>query len=120
MRISDWSSDVCSSDLQAVLHDGDAVGALDRRQPMRDHQRGEALHELVERRLDHELGFGIERRSRFVKDQARRVLQQCPCNRERSKEHTSQLQSLMRISHDVLCLNKTTNALYKEIQPNIL
>src|SRR3546814_3162751 len=28
MRISDWSSDVCSSDLQAVLHvpDGRAVG----------------------------------------------------------------------------------------------
>src|SRR3546814_1933179 len=29
---------------------------------------------------------------------------------ERSEEHTSELQSLMRISYAVLCLNKTTNA----------
>src|SRR3546814_971649 len=94
------------------IYDGDAVGALDRRQPLRDHQRGAALHELVERRLDHALGFGIERRSRFVKDQDRRVLQQCACNREaltRSEEHTSELQSLMRISYAVFCLKKKTN-----------
>src|SRR3546814_3231149 len=28
---------------------------------------------------------------------------------DRSEEHTSELQSLMRISYDVFCLNKTTN-----------
>src|SRR3546814_1442965 len=49
MRISDWSSDVCSSDLDAAglddaagLHDRDAVGdLLDRRQVVADEQRSE-------------------------------------------------------------------------------
>src|SRR3546814_9408710 len=41
------------------------------------------------------------------------ILQGLPplsCRRaQRSEEHTSELQSLMRISYDVLCLNKQTN-----------
>src|SRR3546814_3243830 len=32
----------------------------------------------------------------------------CPCARERSEEHTSELQSLMRISYAVFCLKKKT------------
>src|SRR3546814_9932860 len=31
-----------------------------------------------------------------------------PSRRSRSEEHTSELQSLMRISYDVFCLNKKT------------
>src|SRR3546814_9000283 len=31
-----------------------------------------------------------------------------PCRRQRSEEHTSELQSLMRISYAVFCLQKTT------------
>src|SRR3546814_982222 len=30
----------------------------------------------------------------------------CPCRRRRSEEHTSELQSLMRISYAVFCLKK--------------
>src|SRR3546814_7734718 len=65
MRISDWSSDVCSSDLVA----GDGARAL-------------ASGELAEDALDDQrLG-------------------------RRSEEHTSELQSLMRISYAVFCLKK--------------
>src|SRR3546814_12712740 len=38
----------------------------------------------------------------------------CACNRRRSEEHTSELQSLMRISYAVFCLKKKT----KTIQHN--
>src|SRR3546814_6835343 len=47
-------------------------------------------------------------------DFAERVRQQClklkgdPAELDRSEEHTSELQSLMRISYAVLCLKKTT------------
>src|SRR3546814_6475851 len=42
LRISDWSSDVCSSDLAVLLlvEDGVEGGALDRRDPARLHPRG--------------------------------------------------------------------------------
>src|SRR3546814_6749397 len=33
----------------------------------------------------------------------------CPTSRSRSEEHTSELQSLMRISYAVFCLKKKTN-----------
>src|SRR3546814_6226818 len=36
-------------------------------------------------------------------------LDQCIASRNRSEEHTSELQSLMRISYAVFCLKKTTN-----------
>src|SRR3546814_7916710 len=35
------------------------------------------------------------------------------CQRERSEEHTSELQSLMRISYAVFCLKKTKNTTHK-------
>ena len=48
-----------------VEHD-DAVGALDRRQAMRDHDRRASLDERLQRRLDMALGFRVERRGRRV------------------------------------------------------
>src|SRR3546814_9968773 len=36
----------------------------------------------------------------------------------RSEEHTSELQSLMRISYAVFCLKKKTNIYYKHIKVN--
>src|SRR5690606_21703184 len=54
----------------------DAVGVLDRRQPVGDDQRRAALRELVERLLDRALGLGVEGRGRLVEDQDRRVLQE--------------------------------------------
>src|SRR3546814_7945760 len=111
MRISDWSSDVCSSDLDApALVIPTAVGAnlhravagafgmplLDRRQLARDEQ----FRRLGQRKLREVLG----KRGRggdHVSDIGGRA--------RRSEEHTSELQSLMRISYAVFCLKKTKN-----------
>src|SRR3546814_5489923 len=88
MRISDWSSDVCSSDLF------DDCG---------EHARDE------EHRPAPEIGDQIERRHRRAARLADRV--ECARQRQivdvvRSEEHTSELQSLMRISYAVFCLKK--------------
>src|SRR3546814_8131316 len=90
MRISDWSSDVCSSDLQLVLAEAGAllqhgVDQLAGRLRAAG-QRGHLLlvvEQLVEQEAD-----VVERRG------------------VRSEEHTSELQSLMRTSYAVFCLKK--------------
>ena len=53
-----------------------AVGGHHGREPVRDHQRGAALHQIVERLLHRRLRLGVELRGRFVEDQDRRVLEQ--------------------------------------------
>src|SRR3546814_6466819 len=97
MRISDWSSDVCSSDLLAALsalledqelwhHDAVGMAAMDARA---DGQL-DAAHEG--RRLHGDPPRIGRLLSRHAGD--------------RSEEHTSELQSLMRISYAVFCLTK--------------
>src|SRR3546814_5772825 len=83
MRISDWSSDVCSSDL---FEDGDTVTVEDI-QAIVDWQK--------ERRSEREIQY-----------RPARVLMQDFTGVPRSEEHTSELQSLMRISYAVFCLKK--------------
>src|SRR3546814_2554873 len=87
MRISDWSSDVCSSDLIVRIADSvwqDCFGInfvlFDR--PIRVHSSRSA-----------------DRRAFFYGCQLPRACR-------RSEEHTSELQSLMRISYAVFCLKK--------------
>src|SRR3546814_7567114 len=91
MRISDWSSDVCSSDLRLYAgHDGGGGGRIECHalaRPGRSRRKGDAT--LPEVRRD---------RARPGRAAA--------C--ERSEEHTSELQSLMRISYAVFCLKKKT------------
>src|SRR3546814_6430804 len=109
MRISDWSSDVCSSDLD--LDDELGAAAFDRRQldgaadlldvgahhvhadaaagnrgPRRRRREAGLEDELLDLLLAHGVELGI--------------------GGERSDEHTSELQSLMRISYAVFCLKK--------------
>src|SRR3546814_3280770 len=110
MRISDWSSDVCSSDLprfsalpahrpailcedaagtaqsrgvdrEAVRRQGRAIFRTSAAQPLRDRARARRVGALLYRR---------PRRTRHL----------------RSEEHTSELQSLMRISYAVFVLKK--------------
>src|SRR3546814_5194404 len=90
MRISDWSSDVCSSDLVAqevaqrhlriacivLVGRHHAAAQVHRRHPGADEGVLVAAHEHV-----------------FL-------------GKRRSEEHTSELQSLMRISYAVFCLKK--------------
>src|SRR3546814_5545146 len=114
MLFSDWSSDVCSSDLDVAgagpLRKPRPVGAasrlppLDQRADERARQdprlsRGDrALCRMQEpaRRRDHLAG------DRTVQQRRHPPLLQGP----RSEEHTSELQSLMRISYSVFCLKK--------------
>src|SRR3546814_4918294 len=120
MRISDWSSDVCSSDL---------LGGLARRHvgEIADHPRGGvhrvhavggeggvrflAAHVAADRGLalvagdDLHLGRLADHAHGRAHRLAREELQEV-WHALRSEEHTSELQSLMRISYAVFCLKK--------------
>src|SRR3546814_9087076 len=117
MRISDWSSDVCSSDLDAA---GKGRGAL----------AVEIAFEAVTDRFveqhagpagaEHHRHLAGWRRDGFEVHQClgecdvdravpgprleQIVVEVAPAEAMRSEEHTSELQSLMRISYAVYCL----------------
>src|SRR3546814_6785391 len=94
MRISDWSSDVCSSDLGI------------------DQFKGKMFHTA---RWDYAYTGGSYRSPVLDQLADKRVaivgtgataIQAVPYLGKRSEEHTSELQSLMRISYAVFCLKK--------------
>src|SRR3546814_6443092 len=105
MRISDWSSDVCSSDLE--IASGSAVHNLSARGLVgfaRKQVADLALHEI---RI---LPLRAAREVAWVEVVV--VPRACHGNEvggARSEEHTSELQSLMRISYAVFCLKKQKN-----------
>src|SRR3546814_2951424 len=100
MRISDWSSDVCSSDLVCGQGKGGAEGAdgngktdgprCDQRR--RQRRQGYIAHDRPRSGAQRVRGFG----KGFIHG-----LRRC-----RSEEQTSELQSLMRISYAVFGLKK--------------
>src|SRR3546814_4267210 len=118
MRISDWSSDVCSSDRQPFA---DALGTLSRWEhlpraitpsegslaiPVARLLADEARR--LRQRGEERLGSEADLTERI--GVSRQVLRQAVQMLEargvliRSEEHTSELQSLMRISYAVFCL----------------
>src|SRR3546814_3487181 len=104
MRISDWSSDVCSSDLLAAGQ-GSAVGlrAADRARTDFGHVAGfpaQVGRILRDQRQVPGLATGAAGVEQAAFDQPPRAVV------GRSEEHTSELQSLMRISYAVFCLKK--------------
>src|SRR3546814_3502703 len=116
MRISDWSSDVCSSDLPATCqHEAEPGGARQHHEIglARDQQQEPFRHR---RRYDEERRTGggrppracqKHRRRQRKADQPGAKSEKCVRLRSfRSEEHTSELQSLMRISYAVFCLKK--------------
>src|SRR3546814_6734868 len=108
MRISDWSSDVCSSDLAVARRRGHrAVGGALLRLRVRRQSRARRDDDRRGRgcRLPRLL-FPAEREVRAV---GRPRLYPAGALR-RSEEHTSELQSLMRISYAVFCLKKKTTS----------
>src|SRR3546814_2867350 len=95
MRISDWSSDVCSSDLRCKLPGEGVVNAILYEDPIGTHARLARIPKLGSN------GSGNSCvQVRVVEHDERRVAA------KRSEEHTSELQSLMRISYAVFCLKK--------------
>src|SRR3546814_3199489 len=109
MRISDWSSDVCSADL-GRLGAGTEGGTVRRVVP------GERRRRAVGREagLDDGLPLPDDKRRRELRHLQGRQPDHAALERRqgRSEEHTSELQSLMRISYDVLCLKQKTNSYY--------
>src|SRR3546814_4494306 len=117
MRISDWSSDVCSSDLSDI--GACRTAALDNALPpplLKELPPAAAgvcgRRKMGERSSDHCQRRPAEQDFRGgipVPDPARHIEQDdtfgCQFG-ERSEEHTSELQSLMRISYAVFCLKK--------------
>src|SRR3546814_4656169 len=110
MRISDWSSDVCSSDLaeadtgQAEGPEGDQPGHLRSdgawHHDHQEHRGGQQKLLLSLYRLG---ASGNQHLPRHRGDGGRT---------NRSEEHTSELQSLMRISYAVFCLKKKKKKLH--------
>src|SRR3546814_4286788 len=116
MRISDWSSDVCSSDLRIA-----DIGRVAEDQVERPDDPLAPVPQAKGGATGHLQRLGIASRiaerilARIDADPARprpfgeRGEQQRPRpGAERSEEHTSELQSLMRISYAVFCLKKKT------------
>src|SRR3546814_4332015 len=105
MRISDWSSDVCSSDLHRRLGVPPGISKLPF-QPPPPHTR----HQLDQPgpRLRMRSTRTRERcmRERFRSQQAVHRVRVAQRFQVRSEEHTSELQSLMRNSYAVFCLKK--------------
>src|SRR3546814_2592070 len=103
MRISDWSSDVCSSDLKAIdiLTEDDASEKRQREFIERSEmfQKELDVDETLAQLLVAE-GFGALEEVAYVEADEIAGIE------GRSEEHTSELQSLMRISYAVFCLKK--------------
>src|SRR3546814_6557945 len=101
MRISDWSSDVCSSDLKAE--------ALDPRSAQTQSMLG-LLYERIGRPAlaepYYEKSAKLAPRDGATLNNYAIWLCRSKRSEERSEEHTSELQSLMRISYAVFCLQK--------------
>src|SRR3546814_977235 len=125
MRISDWSSDVCSSDLQ-VAEGARDCGRLalelqaDEAAALPHHDGGQPLEAVAQQRdaagavarvAEGDLGAaerhvedGADELPATAAQRARpqhRAAQVAPAAFVRSEEHTSELQSLMRISYAV-------------------
>src|SRR3546814_10085466 len=112
MRISDWSSDVCSSDLERdagkAHRDLRIADAADQEAGAAGIVVGARHADLVGQRRDFveegrqfdRLRAIVERRHKFDRFADVRKIG------SRSEEHTSELQSLMRISYAVFCLKK--------------
>src|SRR3546814_2102098 len=110
MRISDWSSDVCSSDLQHAEPAGAAMAAAEILQGPEIQHHGGCHAEADEIRQRVELGTEFRGAFQQPGDAAvQHVEQRGDGNRDRSEEHTSELQSLMRSSYAVFCLKKKKN-----------
>src|SRR3546814_1870392 len=102
MRISDWSSDVCSADLFGSTPIATAAG----RRPMAASRRAAGAARTASKgstpfskpRPPSSLPPGLSPTPLQAEDRCHAF--------ERSEEHTSELQSLMRTSYAVFCLKK--------------
>src|SRR3546814_2879615 len=96
MRISDWSSDVCSSDLSnQQANDQQSSRGFNPQQLCK-------IGDIIFDSIHDFLLLNFYHRTNSVANRKRRTR----ILADRSEEHTSELQSLMRISYAVFCLKK--------------
>src|SRR3546814_5018282 len=118
MRISDWSSDVCSSDLC------DFANARDEGEFLHPIVRAIAVHFQIG--YDHPFcdGNGRTARALFYWSMLSsgywltEYISISSILKKRSEENTSELQSLMRLSYAVFCLKKQTQKNTNQEQHN--
>src|SRR3546814_3120785 len=104
MRISDWSSDVCSSDLRLRQRLAE-LSSPARRLALLEAALQARL--LSIRRIDPRIALALAGLRSNAPVSV--VAERCDLSQRhftRSEEHTSELQSLMRISYAVFCLKK--------------
>src|SRR3546814_3880517 len=141
MRISDWSSDVCSSDLTIIPHSLGTIArnlsALDRklqvgkklnsyRAALRASENlslrkdGYFLLVLLPAQPELQIFYFAKRNADDAYREYERFERMIPLRAAdaqlRSEEHTSELQSLMRISYAVFCLKKK-KSITTEVKP---
>src|SRR3546814_6640338 len=118
MRISDWSSDVCSSDLSVAQSEEVPEACEFRIERIAEHglvrcASGDVTEPASQRAVDNahvapaDHAVLPQQRQRVVTQGAfrrRRISLEAVGPAPRSEEHTSELQSLMRISYAVFCL----------------
>src|SRR3546814_5860791 len=107
MRISDWSSDVCSSDLPRHAAPEPRARELQAGGDEAEHQ-GDAEGDEGDRQGHHR---ALQHQRDRIDQLVEAFHSACPAS-ARSEEHTSELQSLMRISYAVFCLKKKTPHLH--------
>src|SRR3546814_10459426 len=124
MRISDWSSDVCSSDLLDIASAPATLDVLDELRAaiaaQRDLQtridgiaRDAREHDESVAALTERLGIAASGGGVTLLEGMRARLSAARST-ARSEEHTSELQSLMRISYAVFCLKKKIHSKSKD------
>src|SRR3546814_5824327 len=127
MRISDWSSDVCSSDLiDGMVHLSDISWDRPGEEAIQDFKKGDMVQvkvldvDVEKERISlgmkqlvddpFEKSAGNIKRGDVVTCTVTAItdggIEVSISDGQRSEEHTSELQSLMRISYAVFCLKK--------------
>src|SRR3546814_4003475 len=106
MRISDWSSDVCSSDLASVRA-GRERSSASSPGPGGASLGAQAPSSKSSVRKGSRIGCSVAASEASAPPRSRRgIITAGGVLATRSEEHTSELQSLMRISYAVFCLKK--------------
>src|SRR3546814_4785431 len=101
MRISDWSSDVCSSDLFPVARMHIVAKELEIALGVRIVDRCARQRQIGSQRRPAEQHADDNQSNAAADHSQYRIAQHAF---RRSEEHTSELHSLMRITYDVFCL----------------
>src|SRR3546814_2249897 len=110
MRISDWSSDVCSSDLNPTprlkILRKEAESSYPTEAPTSSADRVSVSNICLASSIRNACTYSNGAKPVAALKRREKVRAFRPA---RSEEHTSELQSLMRISYAVFCLKKKTN-----------